>query len=77
MSIVSTLSEIIFIKAIENRDRELEFCIIKGCCPHCRSKNIKYREFLANKRFGFKCDRCDWQGHYSLKELTEFSYRYL
>ncbi len=57
----------------EDYQRELEFSILKGCCPNCLSKNIKYREFITNREFGFECFDCKWQRKYSHQQFEEFS----
>lgn len=64
-------------KAIEEKQELLKSCILKGCCPHCLSKKIEYREFLTNQRFGFKCQKCSWHNEFSVEELMQFAHRFI
>ena len=63
--------------AIEDKQEALKCCILKGCCPRCSSKQIEYREFVTNQRFGFKCQHCGWHNKFSVEELMRFANRWI
>lgn len=57
----------------KDNQEELECLILKGRCPYCSSKNVRYRDFLMNLEFGFDCFSCNWKGRYIIQEFWDFS----
>lgn len=61
----------------KDNQEELEFLVLQGCCPYCLSNQVRYREFLANLKFGFKCSTCNWRSQYTFQDFVKFSQYWL
>ena len=63
-------------RARKDNQEELEYLVLKGNCPYCNCNRVKYREYIAHQRFGFKCTECKWEGKYKLKDFNKFAQNY-
>ena len=57
----------------KKKEKELEFPILGGLCPNCRSVEVKYHEYEKDRKFWFECKSCGWKAKYTSKEFDKAS----
>lgn len=55
----------------KDNQEELEELVLKGYCPNCLLKGLKYQEILEKAEFGFNCYSCGWKAIYRFQEFRD------